>query len=193
MQTARAASSSRSGVRNSVGFAWQPELEQALVHGQRPRRAGRQRAGLRAQPRSTRSATISASRTATPATSWIRSSASSAAVRRRVQPAQKLGPHVAPLAVRFYTGNQFPAAYQNQAFVAQHGSWNRSTAHRLPHHAREAQWRCVVTGYEPFLTGWLKPDGNVTGRPVDLQLLHGWLDAGVGRPGRRHLPHLVQK
>ena len=28
-----------------------------------------------------------------------------------------------------------------------------------------------VVSYEPFLTGWLKADGKVTGRPVDLQLL----------------------
>jgi glucose/arabinose dehydrogenase len=87
-----------------------------------------------------------------------------------VPPAQKMGPHVAPLAVRFYTGGQFPAEYQNQAFVAQHGSWNRS----VPIGYRIMQVKLDgdrVVSYEPFLTGWLKPDGNVTGRPVDLQLL----------------------
>jgi glucose/arabinose dehydrogenase len=85
-------------------------------------------------------------------------------------PAQKMGPHVAPLSVRFYTGNQFPAAYRNQAFVAQHGSWNRSTAigYRIMLVKLNGD---RVTGYEEFLTGWLKPDGKVTGRPVDLQLL----------------------
>jgi glucose/arabinose dehydrogenase len=89
---------------------------------------------------------------------------------KSVKPALKLGPHVAPLGVRFYTGKQFPAAYQNQAFIAQHGSWNRS---------KPIGYRIMlvklagdqVAGYEEFATGWLKADGQVSGRPVDLQLL----------------------
>jgi len=87
-----------------------------------------------------------------------------------VPPALKLGPHVAPLAIRFYTGSQFPAAYQNTAFIAQHGSWNRSTpiGYRIMQVKLDGD---RVTSYEPFLTGWLKPDGKVTGRPVDLQLM----------------------
>jgi len=87
-----------------------------------------------------------------------------------VPPAQKLGPHVAPLGIRFYTGSQFPAAYQNTAFIAQHGSWNRSTpiGYRIMQVKLDGD---RVTSYEPFLTGWLKPDGKVTGRPVDLQLM----------------------
>ena len=43
-----------------------------------------------------------------------------------VPPAVKLGAHVAALGMRFYTGTQFPAEYQNNIFVAEHGSWNRS-------------------------------------------------------------------
>lgn len=34
--------------------------------------------------------------------------------------------HWAPVDVKFYTGNQFPRKYQNGAFIAFHGSWNRS-------------------------------------------------------------------
>ena len=41
-------------------------------------------------------------------------------------PAKLLGPHVAPLGMRFYTGNRFPAEYKNAIFIAEHGSWNRS-------------------------------------------------------------------
>lgn len=86
-----------------------------------------------------------------------------------VQPAQKLGPHVAPLAIRFYTGNQFPAEYQNQAFIAQHGSWNRSQP--IGYRIMRAKLKGdVVAEYQPFLTGWLKASGDVTGRPVDLLL-----------------------
>ena len=41
-------------------------------------------------------------------------------------PVVKLGPHVAGLGMRFYTGSMFPEAYRHQIFVAQHGSWNRT-------------------------------------------------------------------
>jgi glucose/arabinose dehydrogenase len=34
--------------------------------------------------------------------------------------------HLAPNAMLFYTGNQFPEKYRNGAFIAFHGSWNRS-------------------------------------------------------------------
>ncbi len=34
--------------------------------------------------------------------------------------------HLAPNALLFYTGNQFPDKYRNGAFIAFHGSWNRS-------------------------------------------------------------------
>ena len=36
-------------------------------------------------------------------------------------PVQKLGPHVASLGMRFYTGSMFPAEYRNNIFIAQHG------------------------------------------------------------------------
>ncbi len=55
-----------------------------------------------------------------------------------VAPAQALGAHVAALGMRFYTGTQFPAAYRNQIFIAEHGSWNRSAKDRLPGHAGPA-------------------------------------------------------
>ena len=34
--------------------------------------------------------------------------------------------HMAPMAVLFYTGNQFPEKYKNGAFISFHGSWNRA-------------------------------------------------------------------
>ncbi|MBN8035471.1 hypothetical protein, partial [Vibrio vulnificus] len=42
-------------------------------------------------------------------------------------PALKLGAHVAALGMRFYTGSMFPADYRNAVFIAEHGSWNRSS------------------------------------------------------------------
>ncbi|HEY8508554.1 MAG TPA: sorbosone dehydrogenase family protein, partial [Steroidobacteraceae bacterium] len=84
-----------------------------------------------------------------------------------VPPVLKLGPHVAPLAVKFYTGTQFPAEYRGQMFIAQHGSWNRSKpiGYRIMRVKLDGN---RVVEYEPFVTGWLGEDGKVTGRPVDI-------------------------
>jgi len=84
-------------------------------------------------------------------------------------PAQKLGPHVAPLGMLFYTGSMFPDEYQGQVFIAEHGSWNRSqkTGYRVSL-VRMVQGK--PAGYENFATGWLH-DEEVSGRPVDLLVL----------------------
>jgi glucose/arabinose dehydrogenase len=41
------------------------------------------------------------------------------------RPVALMGPHVATMGIKFYTGKMFPAEYQNVAFVARKGSWNR--------------------------------------------------------------------
>ena len=90
-------------------------------------------------------------------------------------PAWRFPAHVAPLGIRFYTGKQFPESYQNQLFVAQHGSWNRSQAQG---------YRVVLLRFkngipveeQVFAEGWLKADGTAWGRPVDIiQLADGSL------------------
>ena len=43
-----------------------------------------------------------------------------------INPAIAFPGHMAPNGLLFYTGNQFPARYKNGAFIAFHGSWNRS-------------------------------------------------------------------
>ena len=84
-------------------------------------------------------------------------------------PAQKLGPHVAPLGVLFYDGNMFPDEYKGQAFIAEHGSWNRSQkiGYRITIVRMEGG---KAAGYEVFAEGWLK-DERVSGRPVDLLVI----------------------
>ncbi len=84
-------------------------------------------------------------------------------------PAQKLGPHVAPLGVKFYTGEQFPAEYLGQIFIAEHGSWNRSKkiGYRITLVRLEDG---VPVSYEPFAKGWLQGE-SASGRPVDLIVL----------------------
>jgi len=85
-------------------------------------------------------------------------------------PAMKLGPHVASLGMRFYTGTMFPQNYRNQIFIAEHGSWNRSvpigyriTLVRLDHENH-------AVSYEPFAEGWLQGRER-WGRPVDVQVM----------------------
>lgn len=86
-------------------------------------------------------------------------------------PAQKLGPHVAPLGIEFYTGTMFPASYTKQILFAEHGSWNRSEkiGYRVMMATLEGN---KVTSYKPFIDGWLSEDKkDVWGRPVDLEFL----------------------
>lgn len=78
--------------------------------------------------------------------------------------------HSAALGLAFYTGKMFPQEYQNDAFVAFHGSWNRDklTGYKVVRvHMNNGK---PVGGYEDFVSGWL-PDENsrdVWGRPVGL-------------------------
>ncbi|WHZ20281.1 MAG: L-sorbosone dehydrogenase [Rhodanobacteraceae bacterium] len=86
------------------------------------------------------------------------------------QPALRLGAHVASLGMRFYVGRMFPPAYDGAIFIAEHGSWNRSVKSGYRVVAVHVGKDGKVTGSEPFLTGFL--DGQKTlGRPVDVQPL----------------------
>jgi glucose/arabinose dehydrogenase len=84
-------------------------------------------------------------------------------------PAMKLGPHVAALGMRFYTGSMFPEEYKNQIFIAEHGSWNRS----IPIGYRITLVRLKdnkAVKYEIFAEGWLQGK-RAWGRPVDVQVM----------------------
>jgi glucose/arabinose dehydrogenase len=84
-------------------------------------------------------------------------------------PAMNLGPHVAAIGMRFYTGTMFPEEYRNQIFIAEHGSWNRSQ----PIGYRVALVRVAenkATKYETFAEGWLQR-GRAVGRPADVLVM----------------------
>jgi glucose/arabinose dehydrogenase len=84
-------------------------------------------------------------------------------------PAQKLGPHVASLGLKFYTGMEFPSEYQGQIFIAEHGSWNRSE--RIGYRVSMLRLQDGnPVSYEVFAEGWLQGQ-SVAGRPVDLLVL----------------------
>lgn len=91
-------------------------------------------------------------------------------VEKAIIPDVDLGSHTASLGLIFYTDNKFPAKYQNGAFIAQHGSWNRSTL---------SGYRVVYVPFkngtpvgkpEDFLTGFIADldKNDVYGRPVGL-------------------------
>ena len=88
-----------------------------------------------------------------------------------VKPVQNLGPHVAPLGLKFYDGNMFPDEYKGDVFIAEHGSWNRTKkiGYRI---SRVKIENNKSLGYEPFIYGWLDKDKNdAWGRPVDIVFL----------------------
>ena len=84
-------------------------------------------------------------------------------------PASTLTPHGAALGMKFNTGSMFPEQYKNQIFIAEHGSWNRSKpiGYRIMVATIDGN---AVTGYKPFIEGWLT-NGEAWGRPVDVLFL----------------------
>lgn len=84
-------------------------------------------------------------------------------------PAQKLGPHVASLGMRFYTGTMFPPEYRNQIFIAEHGSWNRSK--KIGYRVTLVRLQgSKAIAYQPFASGWLNGE-SAWGRPSDVLVL----------------------
>ncbi|GAB3935393.1 PQQ-dependent sugar dehydrogenase [Mucilaginibacter myungsuensis] len=90
-------------------------------------------------------------------------------VKSTIEPDVALGSHTASLGLAFYTGNQFPARYQQGTFIGQHGSWNRS---------KLAGYKVVFVPFEndkpgkpeDFLTGFISniDKKEVFGRPVGI-------------------------
>jgi glucose/arabinose dehydrogenase len=86
------------------------------------------------------------------------------------KPVALLGPHAAALGMRFYTGKMFPAEYQNAIFIARHGSWNRTKKIGGDVVVAKLNKDGSVKSVEPFLTGFLK-NNEYSGRPVDVQVM----------------------
>ena len=94
-------------------------------------------------------------------------------VASAIMPSVLIQSHSAPLGIVFYNGTMFPPEYRGSAFVALHGSWNRSrrtgySVIRVPF--RDGK---PTGGYDDFVTGWLTDPsgGSVWGRPVGLLVL----------------------
>lgn len=83
-------------------------------------------------------------------------------------PKWELPAHVAALGMRFYTGSMFPASWKNMIFIAEHGSWNRSTpiGYRVTAVRLDESGKAV--SYDVFAQGWLGSERTAWGRPVDV-------------------------
>jgi glucose/arabinose dehydrogenase len=86
------------------------------------------------------------------------------------KPVALLGPHSASLGMRFYTGKMFPSQYHNAIFIARHGSWNRTKKIGGDVVVAKLNKDGTVKSVEPFLTGFLK-NNEYSGRPVDVQVM----------------------
>lgn len=85
-------------------------------------------------------------------------------------PVARLGPHVAALGMRFYTGEMFPESYRNTVLIAEHGSWDRSEkiGYRVTNVLLEGN---EATTVQPMIDGFIEPTGDAWGRPVDVAVL----------------------
>ncbi|HEV2200525.1 MAG TPA: PQQ-dependent sugar dehydrogenase [Bryobacteraceae bacterium] len=99
-------------------------------------------------------------------------------VAKAIVPDVILPAHASMLGFTFYTGKQFPKEYQGGAFLAWHGSWNRSK--RLGYEIAYVPFeKGKPSGpARDFMTGWMiSPDSpEVWGRPVGvMQMTDGSL------------------
>ena len=156
------------GVRNSVGFDWQPQSKTLWFTDN-----GRDLLGDDLPPDELNHAPRSGMDFGYPYCHGGDLPDPDFGAKRRCDefaaPAQKLGAHVAALGMRFYTGTMFPPQYRNQIFIAEHGSWNRSKKIGYRISLVRLQGDQVVA-YEPFASGWLQGE-TAWGRPTDVLVL----------------------
>ena len=156
------------GIRNTVGFDWRPETEELWFTDN-----GRDWLGDDRPPDELNRATGAGLHFGYPYCHGGDLPDPEFGQERGCQeftpPARNLGPHVAAIGMRFYTGDMFPEEYRNQIVIAEHGSWNRAEplGYRL---SLVRQEKGQVTAYEVFAEGWLQ-GGRPWGRPVDVLVM----------------------
>ncbi len=157
------------GVRNSVGFTWHPDTEQMWFTDN-----GRDLLGNDVPPCELNKVTAAGQHFGYPychGGTIADPEFDSRPCSDFVSPAQNLGPHVAPLGLKFYTGSMFPATYSKQVFIAEHGSWNRDT--KIGYRVSLVKVsNSEATAYETFASGWLDEEKQKAwGRPVDVLIM----------------------
>jgi glucose/arabinose dehydrogenase len=157
------------GIRNSVGFDWHPETDELWFTDN-----GREGLGDNAPPDELNHAPAAGMNFGFPYchAGFIVDPEFGAghSCDEFVAPVARLGPHVAPLGMRFYTGQMFPELYRNSVLVAEHGSMDRAEkiGYRVTNVLLEG---AEATAVEPMIDGFIEPTGNAWGRPVDVAVL----------------------
>lgn len=158
-----------SGIRNSVGFDWHPKTKELFFTDN-----GADNMGDDVPADELNHVTkegqffgfpfYGGGRSRTPQTRGQQAPTNS------IPPVIEFQAHTASLGIHFYTGDRFPAQYKNDAFVAQHGSWNRSSpvGYRIMRIRFNEKGEAI--GKEVFASGWLK-EGSAWGRPVDIKMM----------------------
>ncbi|WP_262965126.1 PQQ-dependent sugar dehydrogenase [Methylobacter psychrophilus] len=157
------------GIRNTVGFDWQPETGTLFFNDN-----GRDLLGEDTPPDELNQWSVKGDHFGYPYCHGGNIPDPELAADKKCSqftaPVWKFKAHIAPLGLRFYQGTQFPVEYKNQLFVAQHGSWNRTE----PQGYRVDLIRFnkgKPVSEQDFISGWLTKEGNVLGRPVDMLTL----------------------
>ena len=158
------------GVRNSVGFTWHPETKELWFTDN-----GRDMMGDDIPPCELNRVTEAGQHFGFPfchgGTVKDPEFGNQRPCSDFIPPVQAMGAHVAPLGVKFNTGTMFPGKYKNMAFIAEHGSWNRSkkVGYKISLVTLE---NSKATAYETFIDGWLDEESQERfGRPVDILFL----------------------
>ncbi|MBC3767886.1 PQQ-dependent sugar dehydrogenase [Neptunicella marina] len=81
-------------------------------------------------------------------------------------PALKIQAHSAPLGIHFYRGNMFPDL-KGKLLIAEHGSWNRSKKVGYQVTVATVNGNNLVD-HHPLVSGWLEANEQVWGRPADV-------------------------
>ena len=91
-------------------------------------------------------------------------------VAKAIAPDYALGAHTASLGLTSALGTTLPARFENGMFVGQHGSWDRKPL--SGYKVLFVPFTAGVPSGEPLdvLTGFVKADGNVNGRPVGVAI-----------------------
>jgi len=156
-----------SGIRNTVGFDWQPETKRLFFSEN-----GRDYFGDDLPPDELNEWSAKGEHFGYPYCHGGEipdpEFAAGKSCKQFKAPVWKFKAHVAPLGLRFYQGKQFPAYYHHQLFVAQHGSWNRSEPQGYRVALIKFDKAGQPTAEEDVISGWLRKDGTVLGRPVDI-------------------------
>jgi glucose/arabinose dehydrogenase len=156
------------GVRNSVGFDWDPQTRELWFTDN-----GRDNLGDDQPPDKLNHAPKAGLHFGYPYCHGgdiaDREYGKQAPCSKFMAPALKLDPHGAALGMRFYTGAQFPAHYKNGVFIAQHGSWDRTEP--IGYRVLFVPMQDGKPGKpEIFVDGWLR-GGRASGRPVDILVM----------------------